>query len=291
MNSAPSQRRRFSNFAVIFPAFGWLCFFLLIPLLIVLTYSFATKGLYGGVVYHFHFGNYLRSSEFIYLNILWNSIVLALTTAFSCLCIGFPMAYVMATAKKSTRSLLMMLVILPFWTNFVVRAYAIKLLLSENGPLNSLFIAMQLTTAPIVLTNSPFAVWIGMVTNYLPFMVLPLYVSLEKFDFTLLEAARDLGARPVQAMGRVMAPLVRPGLVTGFIFVFTPALGEFVIPDLFGGAKIMLVGNLVTDQFLKSRDWPFGAALSMILLLSVLVSLVFYLRMQDEERKFSRGGS
>ena len=283
--------KKTTGFAVIVPAFGWLCFFLLIPLLIVLVYSFATKGVYGGIVYRFNLDNYLRSTELIYLRILWNSIVLALTTAVSCLGIGFPMSYVMATARKSARSLLMMCVILPFWTNFVVRAYAIKVLLSEHGPINALFIAMKLTVTPIALANSPFAVWIGMVTNYLPFMVLPLYVSLEKFDFTLLEAARDLGAKPAQAMWRVLAPLVRPGVVTGFIFVFTPALGEFVIPDLFGGAKTMLVGNLVTDQFLKSRDWPFGAALSMILLLSVLVSLVFYLRMQEEERRFTRGGT
>jgi spermidine/putrescine transport system permease protein len=174
-----------------------------------------------------------------------------------------------------------MLVVIPFWTNFVVRAYAIKILFGEFGPVNQLGLAIGLIHEPIAFSNSIFSVWLGMVTNYLPFMVLPLYVALEKFDFTLFEAAKDLGASSWSILWRVLVPMTRAGIVTGLIFVFTPALGEFVIPDLLGGSRTMLIGSLVTEQFLKTRDWPFGAALSPILIVLVMASLVIYLRVAN----------
>jgi spermidine/putrescine transport system permease protein len=263
---------------IVLPALGWFLWFLLVPLAIVVLYSFARKGTYGGIVYELGFANYARSGEWVYLRIFGASLRLAFVTALSCLLIGYPMAFVMATARASMRSVMLMLVVIPFWTNFVVRAYAIKLILAEHGPVNQALLALHLVAEPLVLTNSPLAIWIGMVTNYLPFMVLPLYVALEKFDFTLLEAARDLGARSWHLLFRILVPLTRAGIVSGLIFVFTPALGEFVIPDLLGGARTMLIGNVITDQFLKTRDWPFGAALSMLLILTVLGSLVLYLR-------------
>jgi len=260
------------------PAIGWFLWFLVAPLAIVLAYSFAQKGTYGGIVFHFSIENYTRATEFIYLKIFWNSIKLATLTAVSCLVIGYPMAYVMATVPRWARSLLLILVVVPFWTNFVVRAYAIKMILGEQGPLNEFLIAWHFISEPLIFTNTSFAVWLGMVTNYLPFMVLPLYVALEKFDFALLEAARDLGASSWNVIWRVLMPLTKPGIITGLIFVFTPALGEFVIPDLLGGARTMLIGNLITEQFLKTRDWPFGSALSLMLILTVMVTLVIYLR-------------
>jgi spermidine/putrescine transport system permease protein len=261
---------------------GWFLWFLLIPLGFVLVYSLATKGVYGGVVYKFSLANYARATDWLYLRIFGNSLKLATMTALSCLAIGYPMAYVMATASPRIRSTLLMLVVIPFWTNFVVRAYAIKVLLGENGPLNHLALALGILHEPVYLANSDLAVWLGMVTNYLPFMVLPLYVSLEKFDFQLLEAARDLGAPGWKILLRVLFPLTRSGIITGTLFVFTPALGEFVIPDLLGGARTMLIGNLVTEQFLKTRDWPFGSALSLLLIVVVMVSLFVYLRLDPE---------
>jgi spermidine/putrescine transport system permease protein len=271
--------------ALVLPALGWFLWFLLIPLSIVAVFSFCTKGTYGGVEYRFTLENYERTADWLYIRIFISSLKLAFWTTVSCLFMGYPMAYVLATARPALRGILLLLVVLPFWTNFVVRAYAIKLLLGEFGPLNALGLALGLWQEPVLFANSAFAVWLGMVTNYLPFMVLPLYVSLEKFDFTLLEAARDLGASGRNALLKVLLPLTRPGIVTGCIFVFTPSLGEFVIPDLLGGARTMLVGNLITEQFLKTRDWPFGAALSLLLIGLVVISLMVYLRLGTEESR------
>ena len=202
------------------------------------------------------------------------------------------MAYVMATASARVRSALLVLVVIPFWTNFVVRAYAIKVLFGETGPVNQLALALGLISEPVIFSNSDFSVWLGMVTNYLPFMVLPLYVALEKFDFSLLEAAKDLGAPGWKILLKVLVPLTKPGIITGTIFVFTPALGEFIIPDLLGGARTLLVGSLITEQFLKTRDWPFGSALSLLLIVIVMVSLMIYMRVssqqEEEERKPSQ---
>lgn len=266
---------------LVLPALGWFAFFLLIPLGFVLFYSVLTKGVYGGIVYDFTFANYKRVVDAIYLKIFLNSVWLAIVTAFSCLVLGYPMAYVMATSSKKWRPVLLMLVIIPFWTNFVVRAYAVKVLLADQGPLNQLILFLRLSHEPIAFSNSAFSVWLGMVTNYLPFMVLPLYVTLEKFDFSLLEAARDLGARSWHVLFQILLPITRPGIITGFILVFTPALGEFVVPDMFGGSRTMLIGNLITDQFLKSRDWPFGSAISILLMITVLGSLAVYLKYSD----------
>jgi spermidine/putrescine transport system permease protein len=271
---------------LILPALGWFIWFLLIPLSIVVIYSFSTKGTYGGVIFRFNPENYIRATDWIYLRIFWNSLKLASLTSLCCLLLGYPMAFVMATSTRRVRPVLLTLVIIPFWTNFVVRAYATKVLFGEFGPINQLAMSMGLVREPFPFLNSDFSVWLGMVTNYLPFMVLPLFVSLEKFDFTLLEAARDLGASSWKVLWRILVPLTRSGIVTGLVFVFTPALGEFVIPDLLGGARTMLVGNLITEQFLKTRDWPFGSALSLLLILLVMGSLLIYLRTQaaDESR-------
>jgi spermidine/putrescine transport system permease protein len=273
---------------LVIPAIGWFLWFLLIPLSFVLVYSLVSKGTYGGIVFRLTSDNYLRATDFIYLRIFWNSLKLATLTALSCLLIGYPMAYVMATVSPKIRSILLVSVVIPFWTNFVVRAYAIKVLFGQFGPVNHALMALGLFAEPVELVNNEFAVWLGMVTNYLPFMVLPLYVALEKFDFSLLEAAKDLGASPWNSLWRVLIPLTRPGIVTGVIFVFTPALGEFVIPDLLGGARTMLIGNLITEQFLKTRDWPFGSALSLLLIVTVMVSLVIYLRASSDEDERSR---
>jgi spermidine/putrescine transport system permease protein len=259
--------KRVNSFWLSMPAFFWFAFFMIVPLLAVLAYSFAERGTYGGIEFSsgLDFSNYTRAFDPIYVGVFVRSLKLATITSLSCLLIGYPMAYVMATALPRFRNMLMVLIVIPFWTNFVVRTYALKSLFAEDSPIGKLL--------PFVFSGSSFAVWFGMVTNYLPFMVLPLYVAIEKFDFMLLEAASDLGAPPVARFFKILVPLTRRGIMTGLLFVFSPALGEFVIPDLLGGARMMLVGNLITEQYLKARDWPFGSALSLILISWVMASL------------------
>lgn len=257
------------------PVIGWFAWFLVIPLAIVVVYSFLTKGPYGGVVYTFTLDNYIRVGDWVYVRIFLNSFQLAIATTAVCLLLGYPMAYVMATVAPRWRNALLVLVMLPFLTNFVIRAYAFKILLGMDGPISQLLFVLGIFSEPLPLTNNSFAVWLGMITNYLPFMVLPLYVTIDRFDFTLLEAGWDLGASKRVTVGKILLPLTMPGIKAGSLLVFMPALGEFIIPDMLGGARIMLMGNLITEQFLKSRDWPFGAALSLILMLTVAALIVF----------------
>lgn len=267
------------------PGFIWMIFFIVIPMGIIVLYSFLTKGTYGGIQWQFTIENFSRSWDGLYLSIFWVSFELAALTTLSCAVLGFPLAYTMATASQKWRTILLILLVIPFWTNFVVRTYAIKLLFSDSGPLAQ---GLAHWGWSFSLSESPFLVWIGMVTNYLPFFVLPLYTSIEKLDFSLLEAGRDLGASGWSNFWRVLLPLCKPGFVTGSILVFAPALGEFLIPDLLGGAKVMLIGNLVTEQFLKTRDWPFGSALSVVLIAAVVISLLFAMRFWIKEEKQSQ---
>ncbi len=268
------------------PALLWFLALLAAPLFIVAVYSLGQRGTYGGVGFPGgpSVANYSRLWDPIYGRVFLRSLELAAVTSLSCLLIGYPMAYVMATARRKYRDLLMILVVIPFWTNFVVRTYALKAMLAENGPVNRWALALGWIREPFVFSGTVGAVWLGMVTNYLPFMVLPLYVVLEKFDFTLLEAAGDLGASPSEQFFRVLLPLTRRGVVTGLVFVFAPALGEFVIPDMLGGARTLLAGNLITEQFLKSRDWPFGSALSLVLIALVLSSLAGFSLLRRGEK-------
>lgn len=246
------------------PYLLWLIVFLMGPLLFIFVSSFQEKGLWGGILYRWNVENYARALDPLYVYVLWSSVRLAALTAFSCLMIGYPMAWFMVGRRAAVRNMLLILVMLPFMSNFVVRAYAVKFLIGVEGPLNRFLIDTGMITVPLFLDSPKLAVWFGMVTNYLPFMVLPLYVAFERFDTAVLEAARDLGANSWQTWSKVMWPLTRPAVATGFVLVFIPSLGEFVIPDLMGGAKTMYLGNLLAEQFLKARDWPFGAAICMV---------------------------
>lgn len=256
------------------PLFGWLLWFLALPLGFIAFYSFLQRGPYGQIVYQFTTDNYLRLFDAIYGGIFAKSLQLAVATTIVCLVLGFPMAYTLATARPRYRPVLFALLMVPFLTNFIVRVYAIRILLGVEGPINAVLVALGVVAEPVVMTDTAFSVWIGMITNYLPFMVLPIYVVLEKLDFSLVEAANDLGAHGATVLRRVLLPLARPGLIAGSILTFVPTLGEFMIPDLLGGAKTMLLGNLITDQFLKARDWPFGAALTMVLVLVMAGSFI-----------------
>jgi spermidine/putrescine transport system permease protein len=214
----------------------------------------------------------------LYLRILLYSLRVAFATTVFTIVIGFPLAYYIARAPVRQRNLLLFLILVPFWTNFIIRIYAWIMILRTEGLLNTLLLNLGIIRVPLDILYSPTAVLIGMVYEFLPFMVLPLYTSLEKIEMAQLEAAADLGAPPWRAFLRITLPLSVPGMIAGSILVFIPAMGMFVVPDLMGGAKTVLVGNLIRNQFLTARDWPFGAAASMLLLTLTLVVTLVYTR-------------
>lgn len=261
------------------PLASWLLVFLLAPIAMVFIYSFFQRGPYGNIIYEFSLSNYVRVFDPLYLAIFLRSGVFAIVSTVICVALGFPVAYAIATVNKAWRPWLFLGLMIPFLTNFVVRVYAVRILLSVEGPLNGALLAMALIPAPLLLNDSTFSVVIGMITSYLPFMVLPIFVVLDKLDFSIVEAANDLGAGWPTVMRQIVIPLARPGIISGCALVLIPVLGEFMIPDLLGGAKTMLIGNLITEQFLKARDWPFGAALSMVLVFLMLIMLVLNARL------------
>lgn len=266
----------------VLPGLIWYIVFLVVPIAIVMLFSVMHKGEYGQVQYALDFSNYRRALEPLYLKIMARSLGLASYTTAACLVLGYPLAYLMARSADATKRILLAAVIIPFWTNFVIRVYALKMVLGESGILNRFLLNHHFIESPIHFTDNAVGVAIGMVYNYLPFMILPLFVTLEKLDFTLLDAAYDLGATRAQTLVRVLVPLSLPGIVTGSLFVFIPAFGEFVIPDLLGGSQSMYVGNLITETFLKSRDWPFGSALSSFLVVLAMVAFVIVLTREEQ---------
>jgi spermidine/putrescine transport system permease protein len=276
-------------FLLVIPAAIWVVIFLAAPLILTVVMSFAQKGAYGRVVYELSFENYLRMFDVLYLRIYWSSIKLAVLTVAASLLIGYPTALWMARSHPKRRKLLMVLVMLPFLTNFIIRAHGIKILLSHKGPIKAILLSMGVVQEDFSMTESSLAVWIGMVSNYLPFMILPLYAALERFDFSLVEAARDLGASRFQAFVRIVLPLTSQAIISGSILVFMPALGEFIIPDFLGGARVMLMGNLITEQFLKARDWPFGAALAVLMLATVMLPMIWSMRRRHSEVGLAHG--
>lgn len=268
---------------LIFPATAYLILFLAIPLLIVLLYSFLQRGTYGGITWIFTLQNYQRLLNPIYWNVLWRSLQMAFFTTLICLIIGYPLAFFIATRSPRWRTILLLLIIIPFWTNFLVRTYAWMILLRQEGVINTTLETLQIIDQPLELLFTPLAVNIGLIYGYLPFMILPLYTTLERFNFTLIEAAQDLGANDLRTFTRIVFPLTLPGIISGSILVFIPAIGAFVTPDLLGGAKTIMIGNLIQNQFLKSRDWPFGSALSILLMILVLIPILIYFQTRDPQ--------
>ncbi len=260
------------------PANLYLVILVVIPLLLVAALSFLSRGAYGGVEYIFNITNYTRLFDPLYGKVMIFSLGVGLGTTVICILVGYPLAYFIARAPARQRSLLLFLILLPFWTNFVIRIYAWMNILRSNGLLDALLIKLHIIDGPLGILYSPTAVMIGMVYEFLPFMVLPLYTSLEKIENSLLEAAADLGAPPWKAFLRVTFPLSVPGMIAGTILTFIPAMGMFVVPDILGGAKTVLIGNVIRNQFLTARDWPFGAAASMILMLMTMVLTLYYTR-------------
>ncbi|HEX2220200.1 MAG TPA: ABC transporter permease [Gemmatimonadales bacterium] len=262
------------------PGVLWLGLFFLVPILIMLAYSLMPRGIYGGVEPGLTLEHYLRFFDPLYLDILRRTFTWSIACTAICLVLGYPVAYAIARSGR-WKHVLLFLVVLPFWTSFLVRTFAMIFLLRDTGLVNSLLLRLGLIESPVTLLYTPFAVMTGLVYGFLPFMILPIYASLEKLELSLLEAAEVLGARPAERFRRVTLPLSVPGVVAGCLLVFIPALGSFLTADLLGGAKQVMIGNLVQNQFSAARNWPFGSAASFIVMVLVLAAVLIYLRVRD----------
>ena len=266
------------------PALLWLSIFFVIPLLIVVAVSFAGRTPYGQVIFSFTIYNYLRFLEPLYLKIFADTLVVAIVTTLATILMGYPLAYTIAQLPKKWQQPGLILVMIPFWINFLIRSYAWVIILRSQGVVNTLLLNLGLIDQPLRMLYNDMAVMLGMVYALLPFMVLPIYVSIEQLDTRLLEAASDLGAKPLTAFRKVTLPLTMPGIAAGTILVFISSLGMFVVPDVMGGAKSALIGNLIQNQFLSARDWPFGSALSIVLaVLSLVLIILYYKALQAQE--------
>lgn len=276
----PKKRRIKSSGPIwmLSPVTFWMIAFLFIPIVLILVVSFMTRGTYGGIEYVFTLENYARFFDSLYLDILLMSLLMATATTVICIIFGYPFAYWIARSPSKYRTFLLFLVIIPFWTNSLIRTYAWIILLRTEGVINHLLMSIGLISEPLALLYNSGAILIGLVYTLFPFMVLPLYASIEKLDKSYLEAASDLGAKGWQTFMKITLPLTMPGIVAGSLLVFIPTLGLFFIPDLMGGAKTMMIGNLIKNQFLTARDWPFGAASSVILVILTMILIFVYLR-------------
>ena len=277
----------------------WLLLFFLVPFVIVLKISVAEVQLAippytplfawpeGGAFEIFAVAdNYrLLIEDSLYIRAYANSLKIAAIATLLALLVGFPLAYAMARAPRAWQAALVMLVILPFWTSFLIRVYAWIGILKNEGMLNGALRWLGVIDEPLVILNTDIAVYIGIVYSYLPFMVLPLYANLVRMDRSLLEAAADLGCRPAGAFWKITVPLARPGIVAGCLLVFIPAVGEFVIPDLLGGSGTLMIGRTLWTEFFSNRDWPVASAVAVILLLVLIVPIVLFQRHQQAQRE------
>ena len=274
------------------PALAWVTVFLLVPLAFVIALSFAQRGDAGEIVWQFTWENYSRLAgngalgfDPVQPLILARSLGVGLATALLCLLTGLPVAFFIAGLSRRWKTVALTLVVIPFWTNLLIRTYAWQLLLAPEGWLADILTTAGLVPAGQALYPGWPAVMLAMLCDYLPFMVLPLYASVEKVDWSLTEAAEDLGASPMRAFWHAVMPQIRPGMIAGAVLVFLPATGQFVIPDLLGGAKVALLGNAVQQQFGSSRDWPFGSAIAVAALVVMIFSLWLHTRVTKGRRE------
>ncbi|MEP4702438.1 MAG: ABC transporter permease [Parasphingorhabdus sp.] len=284
---------------LLLPAWVTLSILVLLPVLLMLVYSFLTKEFRGGVIWEFSlsaydqfffdrglFGDEPPKLEWTYITIFWRSIWQAGLATILSLLIGFPTAYYIATRSEKVRPLWVFLITIPYWVNLLIRTVSMRFMLREEGPINNALVWSGLADSPIQMINTNFAVQIGLFYSYLPFMVLPIYAAVERYNFSLSEAASDLYASKWTTLRRIVLPSVRPGVVAGCILVFVPSMGAFLAPDLLGGAKNFMIGSLIEEQFKGNAGyWPFGAAASMILLSVVLIFLILYARQQARANK------
>ena len=268
--------RRPANFIAwlaLSPLLAWLGLFVVAPTIMLVVVSFAERDSLGRIVYDFSLQNYIRAFDWVWMKILLESIWYALLTTLFCLVIGYPVAYGIGRASERCRKLLLVLVMVPFWTNFLIRTYAWIAILSKEGLLNSLLVSAGILAEPVAILYTPFAIVLGLVYNFLPFMILPIFTSVEKLDTALIDAAHDLGAGPLRAFFKVILPLTLPGIQAGVMMVFVPSIAMFAITTLMGGGTNPTVGEVIFKQFTSGRNQPFGAALGTILLVIFLVAL------------------
>ncbi|HAS3566614.1 TPA: spermidine/putrescine ABC transporter permease PotB [Vibrio cholerae] len=257
---------------------SWLVLFVLIPNLMIIGTSFLTRDEANLIKFAFTSENYTRLLDPLYGKVMLHSFYMAIVATLICLVIGYPFAYIVAKMPEKWRPFMLFLIIVPFWTNSLIRTYGLKIVLGTQGILNQALMSLGLIDAPLRIMFTETAVMIGLVYILLPFMILPLYSAIEKLDGTYIEAARDLGANKFQTLVRVILPLTMPGIIGGCLLVLLPALGMFYIADLLGGAKNLLIGNVIKSQVLNARDWPFGAATSIALTLAMAIMLYAYYR-------------
>jgi spermidine/putrescine transport system permease protein len=277
---------------LLLPTWAMIGIFLVLPVLLMGVYSFLTKEARGGVIWDFTFAAYDQffvnrglfgdepaSLEWTYITVFGRSIAQAFVATVLCLAIGFPTAWFIATRPVETRGVWLFLITVPYWVNLLIRTVSLRFLIRDNGPLNEGLMGLGLISEPLTMINTNFAVQLGLFYSYLPFMVLPIYAAVERYNFALSEAAADLYASRWATLREVVLPVVRPGIVAGCLLVFIPSLGAFLAPNLLGGAKNFMIGSLIDEQFKKSLgNWPFGAAVSMILMSLVLILLMIYAR-------------
>ena len=285
--TTPSQRRRPGPGPWFFltPMLGWLLLFVVVPTLMLVVVSMCERDSLGRVIYNFNFENYVRAFDWKWLKILGISVWYAFLTTVICLILGYPVAYFIGRCSERVRGLLIMLVMIPFWTSFLIRTYAWISILSHDGLLNAALMSLKITSQPIGFMYTPFAVVLGLAYNFLPFMILPIYTSVEKLDGSLIEAAYDLGARPARVFGQVVLPLTQPGIAAGILLVFVPAIAMFAITTLMGGGTNPTIGEVIQNQFTKARNQPFGAALGVLLLILFLFSLWLSSRFRHVEEE------
>ncbi|WP_417691262.1 ABC transporter permease [Roseibium sp.] len=296
MGGGSSRIYRGNGVKLMLPSWLIIGCFLLLPVMMMAVYSFLTKEFRGGVIWEFSlaaydqfffdrglFGDEPPKLEWTYIGIFWRSIWQAGLATIACLLIGFPTAWFIATRDPKSRSIWLFLVTIPYWVNLLIRTVSMKFLIRDTGPLNEFLMASGIISEPLGLINTNFAVQLGLFYSYLPFMVLPIYAAVERYDFALSEAAADLYAGTWTILRLVILPVVKPGIIAGCILVFVPSLGAFLAPDLLGGAKTFMIGSLIEEQFKGSAgNWPFGAAASMILLTIVMCVLLVYARSQNK---------
>lgn len=274
----PIRRRRVGRFVepvvLLGPGFAFYAVLVAAPVLLVLAYMFATRGRFGGVEWTFGLDNFERALDPLYLGVLLDSLVIAGASTALAFAIGFPTAYGISKLPQQWRMVALVLVVVPFWTDFLIRVYAWIVLLNSQGLVNDALVGMGLLDQRVGLLYTDAAVVVGLTYTYLPLMVLPLYAAIERVDPELLEASANLGASRVRTLWSVVLPLVLPGAITGSILVFVPSLGNFVVPELLGGGKTVMVGNLIRDQFLKVQDWPFGSVLAFVVVVALLLLFV-----------------
>lgn len=295
------RRQTLRNWLLSSPALALLVVAAAGPLFIVVVYSFLTAGSYGGVVWELSYEGWFRvifsrdifddtvSISTAHITIFWRSVQLSILTTFICLIVGFPTAYFIATRPRQTRNIWLFLITIPFWTNLLIRTFAILELIRNKGVINNLLVGLGVISEPINMLYTDVSILIGMTYVYLPLMVLPIYASMERFDFRLVEAGFDLYASRLRVLRKVIIPIVKPGIIAGSILVFVPSLGAYVTPRILGGGKKMMIGNLIELQFGQGKNWPLGAALAVTMLMIVMVALIIYVNVvRKSEQKNDR---